>query len=65
MRPLSLEALFRASFSEVPPPTSSSEPDGSVPTPRKHSGRKGGCADVKKYPHDASSGYSARGHTSL
>ena len=29
------------------------EPNGSVPTPREHSGRIAGCPGAKKHPHGA------------
>ena len=38
MMPPFLEALFRTSFSEVAPPTSNSDPHGSVKIAREHSG---------------------------
>ena len=38
MRPPFLEAIFRTSSSEVAPPTSISDPDGSVKNAREHSG---------------------------
>ena len=57
MRPPFLEALFRTSHSEVDPPTSNSDPHGSVKIVREHSGRPAGSPD-KSYteieqPHDA------------
>ena len=39
MRPPFVEALFRTSSSEVSPPTSKSDPHGSVKISREHSGR--------------------------
>ena len=45
MRPPFLEALFRTSFSEVAPPTSNSDPHGSVKIAREHSGRPAGSTD--------------------
>ena len=38
MRAPFLEAIFRTSSSEVAPPTSTSDPDGSVKNAREHSG---------------------------
>ena len=57
MRPLFLEAIFRNSSSEVAPPISISDPDGSVKIAQEHSGRTAGSPD-KSYtklqqPHDA------------
>ena len=57
MRPPFLEALFRTSFSEVTPPTSNSDPHGSVKIAREHSGRPAGspdesCTEIQQ-PHDA------------
>ena len=45
MRPPFLEALFGTSSSEVAPPTSNSDPDGSVKFAREHSGRPAGSPD--------------------
>ena len=39
MRPPFLEALFRASLSEVAEPTSNSDPDGCAKIARQHPGR--------------------------
>ena len=57
MRPPFLEALFRTSSSEVAPPISNSDPDGSVKVVREHSERPAGSPD-KSYteiqqPHHA------------
>ena len=65
MWPPFLEALLRASSSEVPPTTSYSEPNGSVPTPREHSGRPADCSNEKNTLMIPLSGYSAHGHTSF
>ena len=57
MRPLFLDALFRTSPSEVAPPTSNSNPDGSVKIVRERSGRPAGSPDEPyveiQQPHDA------------
>ena len=57
MSPPFLEALFRASPSEVAPPTSNSDPDGSVKTAREHLGQPAGSPDESyteiQQPHDA------------
>ena len=45
MRPPFLEAHFGTTFSEVAPPTSKSDPDGSVKSAREHSGRPAGSPD--------------------
>ena len=45
MRPPFLEALFRTSSSQVAPPTSNSDPHGSVKIAREHSGRPAGSPD--------------------
>ena len=45
MRPPFLEAIFRTSSSEVAPPTSISDPDGSVKNAREHSGRPASSPD--------------------
>ena len=45
MRPPFLEALFRASSSEVAPPTSNSDPNGSVKYAREHPKRPAGSPD--------------------
>ena len=50
MRPHFLEGLLRASSSEVPPPTSKTEPACSMSTPREHSGRLAGGPDSQKIP---------------
>ena len=57
MRPPFLEALFRPSHSEVSPPTSNSDPHGTVKIAQKHSGRPAGSLDESyteiQQPHDA------------
>ena len=57
MRPPFLEALFRTPSSEVAPPTSNSDPDGSMKIARDNSGRPAGSPDEAyteiKQPHDA------------
>ena len=57
MRPPFLEAISRTSSSEVAPPTSISEPKGSVKIAREHSGRPAGSPDESytelQQPHDA------------
>ena len=57
MRPPFVEAIFRTSSSEVAPPTSISDPDGSVKIAREHSGRPAGSPDESfteiQQPHDA------------
>ena len=57
MRPPFLEAPIRTSFSEVAPPTSISDPDGSVKIARDHSGRPAVSPDESytesQQPHDA------------
>ena len=57
MRPHFLEAIFRTSSSEVAPPTSISDPDGSMKISREHSGRPAGSPDESytelQQPHDA------------
>ena len=45
MRSPFLEALFRTSFSEVAPPTSNSDPDGSVKIARQHPERPAGSPE--------------------
>ena len=57
MRPPFLEAIFRTSSSEVAPPTSISDPDGSVKIAREHFGRPASSPDELyteiQQPHDA------------
>ena len=57
MRPPFMEPIFRTSSSEVAPPTSISDPDGSVKIAREHSGRPAGSPDESytelQQPHDA------------
>ena len=57
MRPPFLEAHAGTSFSEVVPPTSNSDPVGSVKFAREHSGRPAGSPDESyteiQQPHDA------------
>ena len=57
MRLLFLEAHFDTSFSEVAPPISNSDPDGSVKFPREHFGRPAGSTGEShteiQQPHDA------------
>ena len=57
MRPPFLEAPIRTSFSEVAPPTSNSDPEGSKKIAREHSGRPTGSPDESyteiQQPHDA------------
>ena len=57
MGPLFLEALFRTSSSEVAPPTSHSDPHGSVKSAREHSGRPAGSPNESyteiQQPQDA------------
>ena len=57
MRPPFLEALFRNSSSMAAPPTSNSDPHGSVKNAREHAGRPAGSPDELyteiKQPHDA------------
>ena len=57
MRPPFLEAHFGTSFSEDAPPTSNSDPDGSVKFAREHSGRPASSPDELyteiQQPHDA------------
>ena len=52
-----LEALFRTSSSEVVPPTSNSDPHGSVKMAREHSGQPAVSPDESytevQQPHDA------------
>ena len=56
MSPRFLEALFRISHSKVAPPTSNSDPHGSVKISREHSGRPAGSPDESytliQQPHD-------------
>ena len=56
MRPPFLDAIFRTSSSEVAPPTSISDPDGSVKIDREHSRRPAGSPDESytelQQPHD-------------
>ena len=57
MKPPFLEAHFGTSFSEVAPPTSNSDPDGSMKVAREQSGRPTGspdesCTEIQQ-PHDA------------
>ena len=65
MRPPFLEALFRISSSEVAPPTSNSDTNGSVKIAREHSGRPARSPDESKLKSNnlmmPSSGYSAHG----
>ena len=57
MRPPFLEALFSTSSPEVAPPTSNSDPNGSVKIAREHFGRPAGSPDESyteiQQPHDA------------
>ena len=57
MMPPFLKTIFRTSSSEVAPPTSISDPDGSVKIAREHSGRPAGSPDESytelQQPHDA------------
>ena len=57
MRPPFLEALPRNSSSEVAPPNSTSDPDGSVAMSQEHSGRPAGSPDESdteiQQTHDA------------
>ena len=57
MRPPFLEALFRTSHSEVAPPTSNSDPDGSLKFAQEHAGRRADSPDESytetQQPHDA------------
>ena len=56
MRPPFLEDLFRTSSSEVAPPTSKSDQDGSVKFAWEHSGQPAGSPDESyteiQQPHD-------------
>ena len=57
MRPPFLKALFRTSHSEFAPPTSSSDPHGSVKIAQEHSGRPAVSPEELypeiQQPHDA------------
>ena len=57
MRPPFLEALFHTSPLEVTPPTSISDPDGSVKFAREHSARPASSPDESyteiQQPYDA------------
>ena len=57
MRPPFLEAMFRTSSSEIAPPSSISDPHGSVKNSPEHSGRPASSPDELyteiQQPHDA------------